>query len=117
MVNQGAQLVLRGAQSGRIQEPITVVDTAGSAVQFDDLGSETVVSFDEDVQILDVIGEGTTAPANLNTLELNVNGSSARKRADIAAMYDVDAGKTRRTQGLAGTVIKAGANIQLIGRA
>lgn len=118
MANQNAEIKVRPARGGApFGIRLTVVDTDGNNSTFDDRAGGSVYTAETDLEILDVKGRGTTAPAAITSLQANVNGTDRLKFADIAAMYDADSGAADRAGSLLGGIITQGSALQLIGRA
>lgn len=123
MVNQTGSLLVRGLGSGKKPPSgtqtirVTLVDTDATASTFPDLGGAAVMSTPEDYEILDFIGDGTTAPTTALTFQFNVDGNDRQLRINGANAFDPKSTPAGRIGALLGKVIPAGTNLRIIGRA
>lgn len=116
MANQTASLICN-TPTGRKVIRLTLVDTDATAATFPSIGGAAVYSLPYQIEILDCIGDGTTAPATANQFQLRVNGSDHEKYINGANAFDPKSSPAGRVGALGGTRIAQGANLQFIGRA
>lgn len=117
MADQKAQLLLAGRREGPKGLNIEFIDTDGSAAKFSDLGDATTWVADDHYTVVDVIGDGTTAPATALKAQANVNGNDRSKFVNYANVFDPKSTTLGRIGALAGAEIPQGTNLRFISRA
>lgn len=113
MANQTLYLDLSPART----LAILAVDTADTAAQFSDFGTQESWVADADYKIVAVRGSGATAPATVNTLQVRKNASDRPLNINLASVFDPKSNQVDRLGSLLGLKIPRGVTFQLIGRA
>lgn len=96
---------------------VVLVDTDATASTFTDIGAATTWVADDEYLLVDVIGQGTTAPATATAFQFNVNGNDIGAFLNGAAVYDPTSQAAARCGSAYLQKIRKGSSIRIIGRA
>lgn len=118
MANQKAIIKLLGRRKGPQDLRCTLVDSDGGAVTFTDVGSgDALWIADDDYKILDVTGQGTTAPTTATAFQISIDRNQTQMFLNGAAIYDPTSSAQARVGAALGYAIMKGTNVAITGRA
>ena len=118
MANQKAILRVRNRQTGEVFGlRMTLVDADATASTFTDYGAATIYTAPAPLEVVGIVGQGTTAPATATAFQFKINANDVQAFVVGAAVFDPTSRQDERLVGVGSMPIPQGAAVQLIGRA
>lgn len=117
MANQKVMLKVVDRQAGPQDVRVVLVDSDGGAATFTDNGAATFIVSEGDWMLVDVQGQGTTAPATATAFQFNVNRLDTPMYINGAATFDPTSTAKARLGAAFGKKYPKGTTFRLTGRA